>query len=81
MLTYSFSVLSPTAWAKSRDADAALNAEDLLELMEKRYEEGDKDVRPDVHSFCTVINGEFILFRNMFGGECCFVISTLILCA
>ena len=47
------------AWAKSRHPDAASKAQNLLDLMERRYEDGDKDVRPDVHSFCTVINGTF----------------------
>lgn len=46
------------AWAKSGEDDAAMHAEELLDLMEKRYEEGNIVVRPDVHSFCTVINGE-----------------------
>jgi pentatricopeptide repeat protein len=45
------------AWAKSRIDEAAMHAEELLDLMEKRYEEGNNEVRPDVHSFCTVING------------------------
>lgn len=47
------------AWAKSRHPEAATKAQNLLYLMERRYEDGDKDVRPDVHSFCTVINGTF----------------------
>lgn len=46
------------AWAKSKHIDNALNAELILDLMEKRYEQGDGNVRPDVHSFCTVINGK-----------------------
>jgi len=46
------------AWAKSGEEGAATHAEELLDLMEKGYEEGNNDVRPDVHSFCTVINGE-----------------------
>ncbi len=48
------------AWAKSRHEDAALKAEELLDLMEKKYESGDEAVRPDVHSFCTVINGTYL---------------------
>jgi pentatricopeptide repeat protein len=58
------------AWAKSRDADAALKSEEWLDLMEKRYEEGDLDVRPDVHSFTTVINGAFSW--AIFHGDCLF---------
>lgn len=52
------------AWAKSRIDEAAMHAEELLDLMEKRYEEGNSEVRPDVHSFCTVINGALWCPRN-----------------
>ena len=45
------------AWAKSREEGAEVKAQDLLDLMTKLYEEGNKTVRPDVHSFVTVING------------------------
>jgi pentatricopeptide repeat protein len=45
------------AYAKSRDADAAIKAQDMLDLMEKLHEQGNEEIRPDVHSFCTVING------------------------
>ena len=46
------------AYAKSGRADAAPKAERALELMEMLYETGNEDVRPDLHSFCTVINGK-----------------------
>jgi pentatricopeptide repeat protein len=46
------------AYAKSGREDAALKAERVLDYMERLYEGGNKDVRPDLHSFCTVINGE-----------------------
>ena len=46
------------AWAKSGREDAAEKAQDLLDMMTRLYyEEGNDAVRPDVHSFCTVING------------------------
>jgi hypothetical protein len=45
------------AWAKSGRSDAAEKAQDLLDFMTKLYEAGNEAVRPDVHSFCTVING------------------------
>ena len=47
------------AYAKSRDADAAIKAQDMLDLMEKLHEQGNEEIRPDVHSFCTVINGKW----------------------
>ena len=47
------------AWAKSGREDAALKAQDLLEYMQRLYEEGNGAVRPDAHSFCTVINGTY----------------------
>jgi Pentatricopeptide repeat domain len=49
------------AWAKSGHEDAALKAQDLLEYMQRLYDEGNKSVRPDAHSFVTVINGTFVL--------------------
>lgn len=49
------------SYAKSGREDAALKAERVLDYMEKLYEAGNEDVRPDVHSFCTVINGESTL--------------------
>jgi pentatricopeptide repeat protein len=66
------------AWAKSRDPDAALHAEDLFELMNQLYHKGNPDVRPDLHSYCTVINGmyhcihtviilPFVLTNSLFG--------------
>lgn len=48
------------AWAKSGREDAASKAEGVLDLMEFLYETGNKDVRPDVHSFTTVINGKYL---------------------
>jgi len=69
------------AWAKSRHNDdesatttAVQHAEELLDLMMKKNDsEQQQDgknnnnnaVRPDVHSFCTVINGAF-LFDALF---------------
>jgi pentatricopeptide repeat protein len=50
------------AWAKSRNEDAVLKAEALLDLMRRMYDEGNKAVRPDVHSFCSVINGKSVFF-------------------
>jgi PPR repeat len=44
-------------WAKSGRADAADRAQEILTLMESMYQSGNEEVRPDVHSFCTVING------------------------
>jgi pentatricopeptide repeat protein len=44
-------------WAKSKREDAAQKAEGVLYYMERLYEGGNEEVRPDVHSFCTVING------------------------
>ena len=48
------------AWAKSRKPEAAWKAQDMLDLMESLYDQGNKAVRPDAHSFCTVINGKII---------------------
>ena len=50
------------AWAKSgRGDEAADKAQNLLDMMTRLYEEGNSDtVRPDVHTYCTVINGAFI---------------------
>ena len=45
--------------AKSKREDAAQKAEGVLSLMERLYQEGNVDVRPDVHSFTSVINGTF----------------------
>ena len=66
------------AWAKSRHEDAAANAEAFLETMERRFEKGDKDVRPDVHSFCTVINGEFdmVLLAKIVPSQSCMISPT-----
>ena len=52
------------AWAKSgRGDEAAEKAQDLLDMMTRLYEEGNNDtVRPDVHTFCTVINGTYFVF-------------------
>ena len=44
------------AWAKSGTEEAALNAESILEFMEKLSDAGNNDVRPDVVAFATVIN-------------------------
>jgi polyhydroxyalkanoate synthesis regulator phasin len=49
------------AWAKSGKGDAAEKAQDLLDFMTQLYEAGNEAVRPDVHSFCTVINGMFVV--------------------
>lgn len=56
-------------WAKSKRVDAAQKAEGVLHVMERLYQEGNVDVRPDVHSFTSVINGTFtsstlMLFSN-----------------
>lgn len=48
------------AWAKSGRADAAEKSQDLLDFMTRLYEAGNGAVRPDVHSFCTVINGMLV---------------------
>ena len=55
------------AWAKSREENAAWKAQDMLDLMEKLYEQGNLEVRPDAHSFCTVINGTSIHPRGSRG--------------
>jgi hypothetical protein len=63
------------AWAKSGRDDAALKAQDLLEYMQRLYKEGNNAVRPDAHSFCTVINGTWMLLgghgRGMFWFRTC----------
>ena len=46
------------AWAKSGQEDAASRAQELLNYMTTLYETGNKAVRPDRHSYCTVINGK-----------------------
>lgn len=46
------------AWAKSKDPDAAPKAEDWLYFMTRSYDKGNEAVQPDVHSYCTVINGK-----------------------
>jgi hypothetical protein len=46
-------------WAKSGRDEAADRAQEILALMESMYQSGNDEVRPDVHSFCTVINGKF----------------------
>jgi len=48
---------TPRSRAKSRAEQGARRVEAILELMEKLVAGGDKDVRPDSHSFSTVING------------------------
>lgn len=45
------------AYAKSGEETGALKAQDLLDFMSSLYERGNEAVRPDVHSYCTVING------------------------
>lgn len=50
------------AWAKSNQEDAAQHAQDLFDFMNGLYETANKSLRPDVHSFSTVINGRFFLF-------------------
>jgi hypothetical protein len=47
-------------WAKSGRDEAADRAQEILALMESMYQSGNDEVRPDVHSFCTVINGKFV---------------------
>jgi hypothetical protein len=44
-------------WAKSGRDEGADRAQEILALMENLYQKGNEEVRPDVHSFCTVING------------------------
>jgi alkanesulfonate monooxygenase SsuD/methylene tetrahydromethanopterin reductase-like flavin-dependent oxidoreductase (luciferase family) len=44
-------------WAKSGREEGADRAQEILALMENLYQRGNDEVRPDVHSFCTVING------------------------
>jgi hypothetical protein len=44
-------------WAKSGRDEGADRAQEILALMENLYQKGNGEVRPDVHSFCTVING------------------------
>ena len=46
------------AWAKSSRDDAADHAQELFDFMNGLYKKTNKSVRPDVHSYCTVINGE-----------------------
>jgi pentatricopeptide repeat protein len=48
------------AWAKSGLEDGERRAQDTLDLMTKLYEQGNEEVRPDVHSFCSVINGTYL---------------------
>jgi hypothetical protein len=45
------------AWAKSPREDAAQHAQDLFDFMNGHYKNANKSLQPDVHSFCTVING------------------------
>jgi pentatricopeptide repeat protein len=52
-------------WAKSKREDAAQKAEGVLYYMERLYEGGNEEVRPDVHSFCTVINGTYSSTSSM----------------
>ena len=47
-----------TPRAKSRSSNGAKRAEEILDLMQRMVAAGDNSVRPDVHSFSTVINGE-----------------------
>jgi hypothetical protein len=57
-LTMSLIVLHWVGRAKSQSDHGAKRAEEILDLMERMVEGGDKSVAPDVHSFSTVINGE-----------------------
>lgn len=50
------------AWAKSPREDAAQHAQDLFDFMNGLYKKANKSLRPDVHSFCTVINGMLFLY-------------------
>jgi hypothetical protein len=46
------------AWAKSPREDGAQHAQDLFDFMNGLYQNAaNKSLRPDVHTFCTVING------------------------
>lgn len=49
------------AWAKSGLEEAPVMSQDLLNFMTRLYDEGNNAVRPDVHSFCTVINGKTMI--------------------
>jgi hypothetical protein len=64
------------AWAKSGQPDAANKAQDMLNRMELLYNQQIRSgsslasaaatadiIRPDVHSFCTVINGTYTCGR------------------
>jgi hypothetical protein len=46
------------AYAKSGDEGGAVKAQELLDFMLGLYDRGNEAVQPDVHSFCTVINGK-----------------------
>lgn len=46
-----------SAWAKSGESEATAIAENLLDTMTRMSQDGNELVQPDVHSFCTVING------------------------
>jgi hypothetical protein len=37
----------------------------MLDLMGQLYQQGNEEVRPDVHSFCSVINGACVRRRWM----------------
>ena len=54
------------AWAKSGHEDSARRAQEILDFMEKLYESGNENVRPDAHSFCTVINGTYHMEMRYF---------------
>jgi pentatricopeptide repeat protein len=57
-----------SAWAKSGESEATAIAENLLDTMTRMSEEGNEFVHPDVHSFCTVINGTYhnVCFKAVF---------------
>lgn len=46
------------AYAKSGEEGGAQKAQELLDFMSSLYDRGNDAVQPDVHSFCTVINGK-----------------------
>ena len=46
------------AWAKSRSFEKAQRAKGILNRMIQLYKEGDHDVKPNVFTFTSVLNGK-----------------------
>ena len=50
------------AWAKSRSFEKAREAKSILDRMIDLYKAGNKDVKPNVFTFTSVLNGKAIDF-------------------